>query len=381
MLGTLGFLISLDPTLAGIDASQLQTSDPYDHDIYQDHRDNLDDKQWGLAGDVTYEMASGHTVRSITAYRDWQASSFESAIRLPIQLFPRVTEYDNTTFSQEIQLLSPTGGAFDYLMGAFYYDESYHISQDFNLGKDFCTPVVQGTILGQALNGTGPFAVANGGPGPLPFANAFAAGTATGNQCDALQQIQASDGEFDQDLSSVAVFAQGTYHASDQLSFTLGGRYTKDSKKADFTNTVNNPFVIGLQVRDNESRLGLDIGEFGDKTSQFTYFANTSYDVNDDTMVFATISSGFKSGGFNTDGTFPALTRRQRIFGPEDTTNYEVGFKTDIADGAMRLNATLFRMDISGFQDRAFDGISFITRNVGSLRQQGFEADATLAPN
>lgn len=371
--------------LGGASTGQLLTSDPYDHDIYQDHRDNLNDKQWGIASDVSYDLDSGHTIRSITSYRNWKASSFESAIRLPLQIFPRVTDYDNDTFSQEIQLLSPTGGAFDYLLGAFYYDEKYHISQDFNLGADFCVPVVFGVVFQQLLPaaraGVGPFAAA--GPAPseaVAQSRAQAAAQGQAASCAAGQQIGASDSEFDQDLSSIALFAQGTYHVSDQLSFTLGGRYTKDKKTADFTNVVNNPFVIGLKVRDNESRLGMNIDEFGDKTSQFTYFANASYDVNDDTMVFATISSGFKSGGFNTDGTFPSLTRRQRIFGPEDTKNYELGIKTDIADGALRLNATVFRMNIDGFQDRAFDGVSFITRNVGSLRQQGFEADATWRP-
>jgi len=350
-LGTLAALAGFDPRLVGVDPTQLLTSDPYDHDIYQVNNDDLEDEQWGIAADISYELASGHTIRSITAFRDWKASSYENAIRTPLAIFPRVTDYENDTFSQELQLLSPTGGKFDYLLGAFYYSENYYISQDFDLGAQFCIPIIAG------LAG-------------LPAAQGCAAG----------QQIDASDGEFVQDLTSIAAFAQGTYHVSDQLSFTLGGRFTSDDKTADFTNEVNNPFVIALSVRADENWPGLDIGEFGDKTSQFTYFANTSYNINDDTMLFATLSSGFKSGGFNTDGVFPALTRRQRIFGPEDTTNYEVGVKSDLADGALRLNATLFRMDIDGFQDRAFDGVSFITRNVGSLRQQGFEADATWRP-
>ncbi|MCF6275506.1 MAG: TonB-dependent receptor, partial [Robiginitomaculum sp.] len=369
------------------------------HDVYQDHRDFLDDKQWGLAGDISYEFDSGHTVRSITGVRNWEADSFESAIRLPIQLFPRKNAYDSDTFSQEIQLLSPTGGTFDYLMGAFYYKENYKISQDFDLGAQFCRPVVQGLIFQQLLPaaraGVGPFAPL--GPAPdeaKAVALAGGAAAAQGTACADGQQIDASDGDFDQSLSSIALFAQGTYHMGDQLSFTLGGRYTKDDKTADFTNVVNNPFVIGLSVRGEESHLGLSIDEFGFDDSRFTYFANASYDVNDDTMLFATISTGFKSGGFNTDGVFVpraatdpdfaefgnGLTRRDRIFGPEDTTNYELGIKSDLMDGALRLNATLFRMDIDGFQDRAFDGISFLVRNVGSVRQQGLEADATWRP-
>ncbi len=377
--GTLNTLIGLDPSLT-VNGLDLLTDDPFDHDIYQDHRDNLNDAQWGIAGEVTYTLASGHEIKSITSKRNWDADYFESAIRLPIKLFPRVTDYKNDTFSQEIQLLSPTGGAFDYLLGAFYYKEDYQISQDFDLGSEFCSPVVFGVLFQQALAGVGPFDPANGGPGALPPAVAQGAAGAQAAGCDAGTQIGASDSEFDQDLESIAIFGQGTYHVSDALSLTLGGRYTDDDKTANFTNVVNNPFVIGLAVRDNESQLDLDIDEFGFDSSQFTYFANLSYDVSDDVMVFATTSTGYKSGGFNTDGTFPALTREQRIFGPEDTTNYELGIKSTLADGKVQLNATAFRMDIEGFQDRAFDGISFITRNVGSLRQQGIETDAVFKP-
>lgn len=382
--GTLNNLIGLDPTLT-VNGSDLLTDDPFDHDVYQDHRDDLNDQQWGLSAEVTYELASGHELKSITAKRNWEADYFESAIRLPIQLFPRISDYTNDTFSQEIQLLSPTGGAFDYLIGGFYYKEDYKISQDFNLGSEFCTPVVFGVLFQQlvpaALNGVGPFAAA--GPAPslaVAQQRAQAAAGAQAGACDAGQQVGASDSDFDQELESIAIFGQGTWHASDQLSFTLGGRYTDDDKTANFTNIVNNPFVIGLSVRDNESQLDLDVDEFGFDSSQFTYFANASYDVSDDVMVFATTSTGYKSGGFNTDGTFPALTRQQRIFGPEDTTNYELGIKSTLADGRAQLNVTAFRTDIDGFQDRAFDGLSFITRNVGSLRQQGIEIDGMFKP-
>ncbi len=383
--GTLNALIGFDPGLAGTSGLALLTDDPYDHDIYQDHRDDLNDTQWGLAGEVNYELGSGHEIKSITAMRTWDADYFESAIRLPIKLFPRVTEYDNKTFSQEIQILSPTGGAFDYLMGAFYYKEDYKISQDFDLGSEFCTPVIFGVLFQRlfpaALAGVGPFAAL--GPAPSAAVAQARAAAAAGGQaagCDASQQIQSSDSTFDQDLQSIALFGQGRWHASDALSFTLGGRYTDDKKSANFSNVINNPFVIALAVRDNENRPNLSIDEYGFKSSQFTYFANASYDLTPDAMVFLTTSSGYKSGGFNTDGTFPALTREQRIFGPEDTTNYEAGIKASLLDGTMKLNATAFRMDIKGFQDRAFDGISFITRNVGSLRQQGIETDITWRP-
>ena len=376
-LGTLGALAGLDPSVVDrtgnpITAANLVTSDPFDHIIYQEHQDDLSDEQWGFSFDTTYELESGHKVRSISATRSWEAKYFESAIRLPIKLFPRKTDYDNETYSQEIQFLSPVGDAFDYIAGAFWYKEDYFISQDFDLGSEFCNPVVFGTVFNQVLAAGGSQAAA------------FGQASGTANACDSISPIDASDGDIYQKLNSTAVFAQGTYHPSDILRFTLGGRYTSDDKTADFSNKVNNPFVLALNVRDNENWTNLDIGETradgsAFDTSEFTYFANASWDYNDDIMLFATTSSGFKSGGFNTDGVFPALTRDERIFGPESTTNYELGMKSTLLDGTMLFNATAYRMNIKEFQDRAFDGISFITRNVGELLQQGIEADMNWA--
>lgn len=339
------FLATLQ-ALAGPNAANLLTADPYDHDVYQDTRDSLNDTQYGAALEMSYEFESGYKLRSITGLRNWEAHYFESAIRLPMQLFPRLTDYNNDTFSQEFHFLSPTGGAFDYLLGAYFYDEKYYISQDFNLGAQFCIPVVYGL-----------------------------AGAAAAGGCLAYPQIRASNGEFNQSLTSYAAFGQGTFHVSDKFAVTLGGRFTSDDKTADFSNTVTNPFVIALSVRDNEVHNDLNINEFGYDTSKFTYFANASYHPTEDVMLYVTHSTGYKSGGFNTDGVFPALTRAQRIFGPEDTKNWEFGIKSEWLEKAVRLNVTAFRTEIDGFQDRAFDGISFVTRNAGSLRQQGIEAD------
>lgn len=332
--------------LFGPGAANVVTADPYDHRIYQDHRDDLEDVQQGLALTVEHAFASGHVLKSITAARNWEADYFESAIRLPAQLFPRKTDYYNETFSEELQLLSPSGGAFEYVLGAFYYNETYDISQDFDLGAQFCIPVVYGL-----------------------------AGPAAAAGCAAGQQIDASDGEFAQELESYAVFGQGTYRPNEAWAFTLGARFTSENKVGEFSNTVNNPFVIALAVRDNEVLPKTTIDD-----DQMTYFANASWFPADDVMVFATVSTGYKSGGFNTDGTFPALTMAQRVFAAEESTNYELGVKSRLFNNTVQANVTAYRMDLENFQDRAFDSISFITRNVGELRQQGVEADLIWAP-
>lgn len=160
---------------------------------------------------------------------------------------------------------------------------------------------------------------------------------------------------------------------SDTLSATFGLRWTDDQKDGDFISTVNNP-VVGA-FRAPEEVLGMERDD-----SKVTGMANLSWFPAEDVMVFATYSTGYKSGGFNSQGTAAALGEERRIFGPEDTTNFELGVKSTLLDGAMTANATLYRTDIDDFQDRAFDGISFVTLNAGELRQQGLEADINWLP-
>ena len=67
------------------------------------------------------------------------------------------------------------------------------------------------------------------------------------------------------------------------------------------------------------------------------------------------------------------------MFDRETTENFELGAKTSWLDRKLTLNLTFYRMDISGFQDRAFDGTSFTVRNAGNLRHQGFEFDGVVS--
>ncbi len=343
------FLGTLD-AIFGPGTSNVVTSDGFDQDIFQLHGDFFDDEQWGLAVNAAYELGSGHTIRSITAYREWSVSGFEQVLRLPADVLPRITEFSTETFSQELQFLSPEGQRLTYLAGLFFYDEKYEIDEDLNLGADFCPELV------------------------LAFAGA---GAASG--CAAAPQIAGSDGEFSQDLTSFAVYGQASYDVLENVSVTLGGRYTTDDKTADYSNVVNNPFVTALGIRQNDEQLNLDADEFGD-TDAFTYFANISYFPVDGVMLFATHSTGFKSGGFSSSGTAIPLTREQRGFAPEETTNYEVGIKSQLLNNTLQINATLFRMNIDDFQDRSFDGISLVVQNAGELRQQGGELDVVWAP-
>ena len=333
-----------DATLRALFGQDATTEDSFDQVINQDHQDDLSDEQWGISVDMNYDFANNIRLRSITAYRDWQADVFESAIRIPTNILPRITDYQTKTFSQELQLISPGGETIDWVGGLFYYHETYDIIQAFNAGDTYCVPVV--LVLTQS-----------------PEAAAA---------CLQFPQDRAAESTFDQTLKSIAAYGQATWNINDSWAITLGGRYTDDKKDGDFVQAIANPF-LGL-VRAPESVLGMERND-----SKFTWFANASWFVSPETMLFATASTGYKSGGFNSEGGGVPLNEK-RIFGPEDTTNYELGVKSRLFGNSMTANITLYRTVLDEFQDRLFDGLSFVVINAGKLRQQGVEADINWAP-
>ena len=334
-----------DGTLTALFGESNSTSDGYDMVINQDHQDSVEDEQWGAAIHLDYAMGD-FTLRSITAHRDWQATNRESALRIPGDVLPRDHFYETKTFSQEFQLLSPDDRPFKYVLGLFYYDEDFDIDEDFDAGVDTCIPVV--------------FALTQS----LPTAQA----------CLAMPQSPATDSDYTQSLTSTAVFAQATYDFSDRFSMTFGGRYTSDEKDAAFVQTTPNA-IIGSLFRAAES-----VPDLSSDDSAFTWLVNASFYPSEDIMLFATASTGFKGGGFNSGGSGAALGRAARIFTEEEARNYELGIKSKFWDGRATANVTLFNTELDDFQDRSFDGLSFLTRNAGKRTQTGVEADIVLNP-
>ena len=319
------------------------TEDSYDWKINQAHNVEFKDEQQGLAFDFNYQFGNGLALRSITALREWEASSAGNDVKVPANLIPATTNYKTDTLSQEFQLMSPGGETVDWLAGLFYYQEDYDIGQPRNGGEDFCDPTM--AALG------------------------FPAAICLGAPQEPLNEIT-----FGQELESIAAFGQATWNINDTWNTTLGLRWSEDRKDGDYTMEVNNP-AAGL-FTGTETTLGMERDD-----SKTTGFANVNWNVAEDIMLFATRSTGYKSGGFNNlSGGREALGVERRIFAPEETTNVELGVKSTLLDGSMTVNATLYRTDVDDFQDRAFDGLSFIVLNAGELRQQGMEADIKWAP-
>jgi iron complex outermembrane receptor protein len=176
---------------------------------------------------------------------------------------------------------------------------------------------------------------------------------------------------------SMGVYGDITWQASEQLALTAGVRWSSDDKDW-CTNTLQDDF--GESGGPTPGEL-CETREWDEPTSRFI----AQYNVSDVTMLFASVSQGYKGGGFNTsvadlDGDFIAETIID--FDPETSTAYELGFKSTMMEGRMQLNGSFYVIDYEALQ---FATLTLETGqqigNAGDVDSRGFEVDLNYAPS
>ena len=112
------------------------------------------------------------------------------------------------------------------------------------------------------------------------------------------------------------------------------------------------------------------------------WYANLEFDVGDATLLYATAATGIKGGGFDARFLKESTGPRSDLFeyDQEESLAMELGFKTDLLGGAMRLNGAVFRNEISDIQVSVFDGATgFVVTNAAEVISQGIEFDLQWA--
>ncbi len=231
----------------------------------------------------------------------------------PFALLP--SEYDpetnkQTTITQEINLVSsePIFGKLDWVAGLFYLNTEIEISilerLDFGFDGVF-DPFTTSDVYGYS--------------GDFGF-------------------ITNSTPERD----STSFYGQGTWNHSDSLRTVFGLRHTKDEVYSAVTNFYG--------------RSGTDILETdGNKV---TGRLVVEKDIDDDTMLYGSFTRGYKPGGSNlTYGREDVVAQIVVLptFQEEIVDAFEVGLKTDLADGRVRLNTAAFLYNYEGLQYQATD--------------------------
>lgn len=151
-------------------------------------------------------------------------------------------------------------------------------------------------------------------------------------------------------VDSKAVFGQATWNASDALHVTGGLRYTSDERK-NIGGTNNgwsdsnapqvpvNPSMNPLAPGSGFSTYQHNDATFNDH--KLTGLVRVGYDIDKNNMIYASVSTGYKSGGLQ-DGGKP--------YGSETLTNYEIGSKSTFLGGAVRMNNSAYYEKFKGFQ-------------------------------
>jgi len=322
---------------------------------------------------LSWDVGGGSTLRMINSYRDWKNTQLDGDVVFsPAPVISRSGNFASKSQNHELQFISPTrtwlGGHFDMVGGLYYFNEKYNLGENFHLNSQYCNVAF---FPGLPPLSVPPFSMF---VGPC---NAFLA--ASGGHLE-----NATDQNVFQKVDSYAGYAQGNFYLNDKLFATLGGRYTKDKKSGTYEQTVKTPFIGAGVFRAPEALTFPDLDQ-----GRFTYRLGLNYQATKDHLFYASYSTGYKSGGYNSGGSSTPLSvvdasgnlvSTKRVFDRETVQDWELGAKTSWLDHKLTANLNFYRMDISGYQDRAFDGVSFTVLNAGKLRQQGFEFDGIVRP-
>jgi iron complex outermembrane receptor protein len=171
-------------------------------------------------------------------------------------------------------------------------------------------------------------------------------------------------------------YGQATYDLTDALHLIGGARYTIESHNFDFAGNINNGLTGGA-LRYLVPLYTLHVPY--KKWNSFTPKLGVSYDLASRSSTYVTYSKGFKAGGF--DGRANSIQAAALPYDPETVTTWEGGLKTEFLDHAVRTNIAVFHNIIKGYQATALDENSIQHRiNLGKVRTQGVEFEATVAP-
>ena len=338
--------------------------------------------------DVDY---GGFILTSITSQRfsdTFEALDIDFTSAPLTQTSPNDLNVD--TFSQEFRLTSSGDGNLDWMVGAFYFDETV----------DYTSEVLWGPSARNFFD-TLVAAVSPGALGYIEGLVGFPAGTFFGNGTGAQDT-------FSQDDQATSIFGQFDWHMSDQLTATAGFNYTEVEKEVTVSQVNTNVFAalpaayVGALSSLQSSlppvvNLPNAIEGNTSDDSDTTYTFRLAYDLSDSVNIYASYATGFKATSWNLSRdsgpnaadlaalqaaglttNAPNLVAGTRFADPEESTVYELGLKARFDRGYF--NLAIFDQNIEGFQSSIFNGTGFELRNAGKQSTEGVEFDLVYYP-
>ncbi len=343
---------------------------------------NFEERSENVVDNVTFTLnwdLGGITMTSVTGYVAYEQEDHTDTDGSGFHVLESISEEKYDQFSQEIRFVSPGGETIDWIAGAYYqdWDLEYNAQNPWGPDSDIGALGYSAAYLGRGA--------ALGGLAGLTAGSGYTA-----------------DRQFKGDSKTMAVFAQATWNASEELRLTFGGRYTYEKKTAqkvlDIYNTATGTLDLvtpgssfcGLTVNADTCALLAGSGALNadlnsDPTTShdldeertersFTPTLMAEWDYSADTMIYFTASKGFKAGGFDARSNKGDTDNFE--FEDENVLSGELGAKMSLADGAAELNVALFYSAFDDMQVSVFDGsVGFNVGNAGKAVSQGIELD------
>ncbi|WP_169713995.1 TonB-dependent receptor [Oceanicoccus sagamiensis] len=304
---------------------------------------------------------------------DWYGEKDFDGTAGPVTRFEKIgqTEQNN---QHEIQFVSNGEGDLDWIVGLFYFSienvQPYTLSESSN---PYLINNVQGPIVGT----------------PAPRFNP-----------EGIFYFQ--QGELD--ATSQAIYTQFDWRATDRLTLSAGLRYSEDEKEAYEEQDIL--FDSVLDFCDESLFSGLVAGgdpyadipgclregyfvsegddEFEETWYAFNWRLNATYDITDDSMVYATVSTGSKPGGFRLGGlqNDPSTPENEAVIDNEELTAYELGYKGFLGED-FSFSSAIYYYDYSDIQVELdiIDPVSGLSQlkltNASETEVYGFEIESS----
>ena len=296
-----------------------------------------------------WQVSDSQRIVSVTGYRDVKEDAVQEfdgqTTTIPgvgeLSFFNTLRPQKSRQFSEELRLESDWSDALRSTFGVYYFDGTYSLQQ--------------ATFFG-------------GAPFGAPF--------------------------YKQGTTSSAAFGQVDWRFVENLTLSIGGRYTREKKDAcainyDATNLTVVQSSFGTCDAGNylpsyvDPVSGQTITQTGRRTwSKFTPRVNLSWRFDNAKMAYATYSEGFRSGGFNGRSSDP---KTLGPYEPEKVKTVEIGAKTQWLDNRLRANLSVFHTKYTNKQeDVVFPDPNLVTvtlvQNAASATLKGAEFEITAVP-
>lgn len=372
------------------------------------NNDNLFDSVDGgeilfTALDISVETGWG-TFSSLTGFKDYDYRYVEDYDAMPVVLFNYGQDQVGDYFEQEFRLTSDSDGPLSWYAGASFYQENIDTIFLGQQSEDvYCAAYWSGyynanltcqdvfdyyNYMASAYPYPpgGPYGTNWGYYLPYYFGTTVWSPSTTGLINDRNQII----GKY----RGYSAYVDLSYAFSDSFDMSFGVRYSWDEK--DFSQeTLPDPGDSLLAYRVQTGFITPN-GPLRDKQdwNKTTYRLVANWRPTDNSLLFGSVTTGYKPGGFgsfNIEPGFPSYQYGRYVvdyavdlpgdYGPETVTAYELGYKGTMLDGRMQLNANAFFYDYQDLQ-AIYGEVGSpiqIVDNIGQVDGSGLELDLTVA--